>query len=61
MPLHTISCRWEADRALDMVLVEGTRGRLYNWAIHCTVSKRYEVAHDYRDECIGFRLVLSAD
>ena len=34
-------------------------GCYHNWAIHCTVSKRYEIAHDYRDECIGFRLVLS--
>jgi formylglycine-generating enzyme required for sulfatase activity len=32
----------------------------HNWAIHCTVSKRYEIAADYRDGCIGFRLVLSA-
>ncbi|MBI3820462.1 MAG: formylglycine-generating enzyme family protein [Planctomycetes bacterium] len=30
----------------------------HNWAIHCTVSKRYEIAHNYRDECIGFRVVL---
>lgn len=30
-----------------------------NWAIHCTVSKRYEIAHKYHDGCIGFRLVLS--
>ena len=32
-----------------------------NWAVHCTVSKRYEIAHDYHDGCIGFRLVLADD
>lgn len=36
-------------------------GCFHNGAIHCTVSKRYEIAHDYHDGCIGFRLVLSAD
>lgn len=34
-------------------------GCFHNWAIHCTVSKRYEIAHNYRDGCIGFRLVLA--
>lgn len=34
-------------------------GCFHNWAIHCTVSKRYEIAHDYRDGCIGFRLVFA--
>ena len=34
-------------------------GCFHNWAIHCTVSKRYEIARDYNDGCIGFRLVLS--
>jgi formylglycine-generating enzyme required for sulfatase activity len=33
----------------------------HNWAVHCTVSKRYEIAHDYQDGCIGFRLVFSDD
>lgn len=33
----------------------------HNWAIHCTVSKRYEIIPDGADECIGFRLVLSKD
>jgi formylglycine-generating enzyme required for sulfatase activity len=32
----------------------------HNWAIHCTVSKRYEIVAGYRDECVGFRLALSA-
>jgi formylglycine-generating enzyme required for sulfatase activity len=36
-------------------------GCFHNWAVHCTVSKRYQIAHDYRDGCIGFRLVLAAD
>jgi len=35
-------------------------GCFHNWAIHCTASKRYEIAHDYRDGCIGFRLVMCA-
>jgi formylglycine-generating enzyme len=34
-------------------------GCFHNWAVHCTVSKRYEIAHDYHDGCIGFRLVFS--
>lgn len=36
-------------------------GCFHNWAVHCTVAKRYEIAHDYRDGCIGFRLVFSGD
>jgi sulfatase modifying factor 1 len=35
-------------------------GCFHNWAVHCTVAKRYEIGHNYRDGCIGFRLVLSA-
>jgi formylglycine-generating enzyme len=34
-------------------------GCFHNWAIHCTVSKRYEIGHQYHDGCIGFRLVLA--
>jgi sulfatase modifying factor 1 len=34
-------------------------GCFHNWAVHCTVSKRYEIASDAHDGCIGFRLVLS--
>jgi formylglycine-generating enzyme required for sulfatase activity len=34
-------------------------GCFHNWAIHCTVSKRYEIGRDYHDGCIGFRLVFS--
>jgi formylglycine-generating enzyme required for sulfatase activity len=36
-------------------------GCFHNWAVHCTVSKRYEIAHDYHDGCIGVRLVFSVD
>jgi hypothetical protein len=36
-------------------------GCFHNWAVHCTVWKRYEIAHDYSDEAIGFRLVLSIE
>jgi formylglycine-generating enzyme len=35
-------------------------GCFHNWAIHCTVSKRYAIGHQCHDGCIGFRLVLSA-
>ena len=34
-------------------------GCFHNWAIHCTVIKRYEIAPDSHDGCISFRLVLS--
>jgi sulfatase modifying factor 1 len=34
-------------------------GCFHNWAMHCTVSKRYEIGHEYHDGCIGFRIVLS--
>ena len=34
-------------------------GCFHNWARHCTVSKRYEIAHDFHDGCIGFRLVMA--
>ena len=34
-------------------------GCFHNWAIHCTVSKRYQIERQYYDGCIGFRLVLS--
>ncbi len=33
----------------------------HNGAIHCTVSKRYEISPDARDECIGFRIAASAN
>ena len=34
-------------------------GCFHNWAIHCTVFKRYEIARDFHDGCIGVRLVAS--
>ncbi|MBM3763747.1 MAG: formylglycine-generating enzyme family protein [Acidobacteria bacterium] len=34
-------------------------GCFHNWAVHCTVSKRYAIDSDAHDGCIGFRLVLS--
>ena len=36
-------------------------GCFHNWALHCTVWKRYEIAHDYHDGCVGLRIVLAAD
>jgi formylglycine-generating enzyme required for sulfatase activity len=41
---------------VDRVLRGGCH---HNWAIHCTVSKRYEIGKDFKDNCIGFRLVFS--
>jgi formylglycine-generating enzyme required for sulfatase activity len=35
-------------------------GCFHNWAVHCTVFKRYYIAPDFRDGCIGLRLVLSS-
>ncbi|HMG68982.1 MAG TPA: formylglycine-generating enzyme family protein [Chitinophagaceae bacterium] len=34
-------------------------GCFHNGGIHCTVMKRYEINPDYKDECIGFRIVLA--
>ena len=36
-------------------------GCFHNWAVHCTVNKRYEIQSDFHDGCIGFRLALSAE
>ena len=33
-------------------------GCFHNRAIHCTVSKRYEIEREFHDGCIGLRLVL---
>ena len=35
-------------------------GCFHNWAVHCTVSKRYQIGRADHDGCIGFRLVLAA-
>lgn len=34
-------------------------GCFHNGAVHCTVAKRYEIARDFHDGCIGVRLVLA--
>jgi formylglycine-generating enzyme len=34
-------------------------GCFHNWAAHCTVWKRYQIARDFHDGCIGLRLVLA--
>lgn len=34
-------------------------GCFHNWAMHCTVSKRYRIEPRFCDGCIGFRLVFS--
>jgi len=34
-------------------------GCFHNWAAHCTVSKRYEIARQFHDGCIGLRVVLA--
>ena len=34
-------------------------GCFHNWAMHCTVAKRYQIGGQFHDGCIGFRLVLS--
>lgn len=35
-------------------------GCFHNWAVHCTVSKRYEIDRKFHDGCIGIRPVLAA-
>jgi formylglycine-generating enzyme required for sulfatase activity len=34
-------------------------GCFHNWAIHCMVSKRYQMERQYHDGCIGFRVVMA--
>jgi sulfatase modifying factor 1 len=34
-------------------------GCFHNWAVHCTVFKRYAIGHEAHDGCIGFRLVFA--
>ncbi len=36
-------------------------GCFHNWAMHCTVSKRYSLPSDAHDGCVGFRLALSVE
>lgn len=35
-------------------------GCFHNGAVHCTVSKRYEIGSQFHDGCIGFRLALAS-
>jgi len=34
-------------------------GCFHNWAIHCTSTKRYYIMPEFKDPCIGIRLVFS--
>jgi formylglycine-generating enzyme len=45
-----------SEKSNDRVLRGGCH---HNGAIHCTVSKRYEIIPDAKDECIGFRIAAS--
>lgn len=45
-----------AEKTNDRVLRGGCH---HNWLIHCTVSKRYEITPDAKDECIGFRIAAT--
>ena len=61
------SCRDTFSCDQSMVPAEGApqedrvlRGGCFlNWAIRCTVAKRYEIALDIHDRCIGLRFVLA--
>jgi formylglycine-generating enzyme required for sulfatase activity len=55
MPLDGKPCQVESG---ERVLRGGCH---HNWAIHCTVHKRYAIAPDSADGCIGFRLAASID
>ncbi|MEP7348020.1 MAG: SUMF1/EgtB/PvdO family nonheme iron enzyme, partial [Gemmatimonadaceae bacterium] len=64
-------CRDSFTRDTSMIPADGTPflsdnsdrilrgGCHHNWAMHCTVSKRYEIVSEHHDECVGFRLALS--
>ena len=36
-------------------------GCFHNWAVHCTVTKRYEIGRESHDGCIGLRLAMSKE
>ncbi|MBI3468324.1 MAG: SUMF1/EgtB/PvdO family nonheme iron enzyme [Planctomycetes bacterium] len=55
IPADGTACAGEGD---DRVLRGGC---FHNWAIHCTVSKRYEIGRGCHDGCIGFRLVFAVE
>ena len=44
------------DDGTDRVLRGGC---FHNWAVHCTVSKRYQMERQYHDGCVGFRAILA--
>jgi len=65
-------CQDYFQRDIDLIPKDGTAclkesndrvlrgGCHHNWAIHCTVSKRYEIMPGFKDECIGFKIAASA-
>lgn len=53
IPLDGTPCQIESP---ERVLRGGCH---HNWAIHCTVYKRYEIAPNFADGCIGFRIAAS--
>lgn len=53
IPTDGTPCTQESE---DRVLRGGCH---HNGAIHCTVSKRYEILPEAKDECIGFRIAAS--
>jgi sulfatase modifying factor 1 len=55
IPVDGSSCRIESP---ERVLRGGCH---HNWAIHCTVYKRYAIGPDAADGCIGFRIALSGN
>lgn len=54
IPKDGTPCSSESD---ERVLRGGCH---HNLDIHCTVSKRYAITPDAKDECIGFRIAASA-
>jgi formylglycine-generating enzyme required for sulfatase activity len=64
-------CQDSFSRDLSVIPTDGTAyqgpsdervlrgGCFHNWAAHCTVSKRYEIARDFHDGCIGLRVVMA--
>ena len=53
IPLDGTACGIESP---ERVLRGGCH---HNWAIHCTVYKRYAIAPESKDGCIGFRIAAS--
>ena len=53
IPIDGTACREES---ADRVLRGGCH---HNWAVHCTVYKRYEIGPAFKDGCIGFRMAAS--